>query len=241
MGPQRGLPEDFVVRELLDPRWAEVDEFENKWGIIAFLGKDAAADKSFRTRVDFYRDYPGTIENVEPWFKSALLREIRATARQWLASAEGDEAGAVAAWVAEGFAGPNGTDWIPDYAQLTDQEAAWRRWVETVGGALGRYQLTVSVQLGGWEWSPSSQEETSTVSVITACALQLAEIASEGRRVLLCANETCRNPRFTRQRFGRRKYEDRAHAEGVKYCSPECRKMQSERERRRRRRAEGTD
>lgn len=115
---------------------------------------------------------------------------------------------------------------------------AWRLWEHHMNDALRAFTLYVRVDPA----EPTTGDRLADIQARTTyqvAALQLAQIATEGRTVRRCASETCGKP-FTAQRSRRRQYAGTAHAEGVKYCRHECAKAQSERERRRRRRAESS-
>ena len=116
-----------------------------------------------------------------------------------------------------------------------DAADAWRLWEQQMNDALRAFTLYVRVDRD----EPAAGDRLGDLQARTTyqvAALQLAQIATEGRAVRRCANETCGRP-FTAQRSRRRRYAGTAHAEGVKYCRHECAKAQSERERRRRHRA----
>lgn len=163
-----------------------------------------------------------------PWQEAHLdlrFAHLRTAARTWIATALGDEEAARNAPVPDGF---------PPF------DATWnatRHMRDTINTELKAFSLRL-VEIG----TDGAAEPTLAVDILQVAALQLAQLATEGRQVLRCANEACGRA-FTRQRSTRRKttgrgeYAGTAHAAGVRYCSAECGKAQQARERRRRDRA----
>lgn len=152
------------------------------------------------------------------------LRTLQRLARHYLAAAHRDADELLRVW--EDVADPP-----------TTLKGAWWQWADTINEALVPFQPVVTID----EDYRDVVEVTMPwrVSTYDVAVLQLARMATEGRTVLRCANERC-GREFTRQRTSsreRRKYGDeRVHATGIRYCSRECAKAQSERERRARRR-----
>lgn len=212
----RELPEEFVLREVLDVTRDTFDAFADEWGLFALhemplarIGASPTADGEIDAEVR----------------ERAYLNVMRlgVLARHYLGYAEDDEKAMLAAW--------SRVDPPP-----TDAAKAWKMWEHHVNEALREFPLCVRVS----EPEPSGIHDAEALMRRTTygvAVLQLAQIATEGRRIHRCANETC-GRRFTRQRSERRAYADTAHASGIKYCSRACAKAQSERERRRRRRDE---
>jgi hypothetical protein len=104
----------------------------------------------------------------------------------------------------------------------------WGLFVMTMNAALKPFSVHVRY--------PGADALLDAPSTYEVAVLQLAELIAEDRKVRRCANERCTRL-FTRQR-GRAKYDKTGHSTGVLYCSAQCAKAQSERNRRARLRAE---
>ena len=218
------LPDDFVIREVVESENAVT--FMREWGPLA------RAQDEFRSLPEDDRPavsasagggMPRARASISLFAAEHHLRVLRALARHYLASAEGDEAGIVQAWAAEGF------------TATADSWAPWYWWTNHINAALRAFPMYVDFTRPDDEVHLLQTPSPTTYEV---AALQLAQMATGGREVLRCANERCRRP-FTRQRSSRRQYRGTEHATGLKYCSRECAKAQSERDRRARRREGG--
>ena len=218
------LPDDFVIREVVEAEDAVT--FMREWGLLT------RAQDELRSLPETDRPAaPASVggdalrvpASISLFVAEHHLRVLRALARHYLANAEGDEAGIVQAWAAEGFTA-SADSWTP-----------WYWWTNHINAALRAFPMYVDFTL------PDDEVhllQTPTPTTYEVAALQLAQMATGGREVLRCANERCRRP-FTRQRSSRRQYRGTEHATGLKYCSRECAKAQSERDRRARRREGG--
>jgi hypothetical protein len=146
------------------------------------------------------------------------LETLQALADAYLAYVRGDEVEFCRViGVAESYAG------------------AWSAWQAEVNDALRAFPMFIEVD-PDYPWMRTSEAPEHTL--YEAAVFQLATVAAEARDFHICANDNCGRP-FTRHRSSRRRYgAESAHSAGIKYCSQNCAKAQSERERRRRRRAE---
>lgn len=219
------LPDDFVIREVVEA--TDAVRFMREWGLLA------RAQDELRSLPDADRPTIPASAGVGTRRAPGIsllaaehhLRVLRALARHYLADAEGDEAGVVEAWAAEGLT-PAQDAWTP-----------WWWWTNHVNAALRAFPMYVDFT------DPEERVhllQTPSPTTYEVAVLQLAQMATGGRKVLRCANERCRKA-FTRQRSARRQYPGTEHATGLKYCSRECAKAQSERDRRARRREEGRE
>lgn len=220
------LPDDFVIREVVESEDAVT--FMRDWGLLARAQDELRSlpeDDRPALATSSGRDSPRAPASISIFAAEHHLRVLRALARHYLADAEGDEAGVVEAWTVEGFPAV-GDSWTP-----------WYWWTNHVNAALRAFPMYVDFTRGDEEVHLLQTPSPTTYEV---AALQLAQMATGGREVLRCANERCQRP-FTRQRSSRRQYRGTEHATGLKYCSRECAKAQSERDRRARRREETRD
>lgn len=224
--PRRAtLPDDFVIREAVEAE--DVVTFMREWGLLA-----RAQDELGSLPDDDRPAIPASAGGATRRAPSISLRSaehhlrvLRALARHYLADAVGDEAGVVEAWAGEGFT-PAQDAWTP-----------WYWWTNHVNAALRAFPMYV-------DFTDRDERvhllQTPSPTTYEVAVLQLAQMATGGRKVLRCANERCQRA-FTRQRSARRQYSGTEHATGLKYCSRECAKAQSERDRRARRREEGRE
>ncbi len=218
------LPPDFVLRELLEqiPRsTADVERLTAEWGLASGVGE--------RTFEYFAGPPPvGVEEEIREWLKTprmvpllhpeavrAHLAALRAMSRHLLAYLEGlGEDTILLAW--QEIAAPQS---IGD---------AWWLWERYINGGLTPFAVHVRASAV----APERRLTRPVPNLYNACCLQLAQYLTRELSVNRCGNERCRKP-FTKQR-GLAKY-GQHRARGVRYCTPQCAKAQSERGRRRRR------
>jgi len=223
------IPEDFVLREVLDADQASVVEFMATYGVLgmsegALITLPDNDPPLYRRSSSFLAPVPRGIHLDVAQHK---LRVLRALAKVVLADADRDQAGVIDAWPSEGFNRPRQSD------PADQARTAWRWWTDHVNAALRAFPLYVEFDAPG-----SGGHELGSIrrpTLYEVAILQLVQIATEGRDIGRCANIRCGRP-FTRQRTVRRRYQGAEHASGVKYCSRLCAKAQSERDRRSRRR-----
>lgn len=210
------LPPDFVFQELLalgaSPKAHAATA--TTWGLLCLPGGDV-------WRYHRRNSEPRGDMEIRADALTTHLRAAQALARHVLVFLEGgSDDDLLTAW--------NAGDYIPRDA-ITN---VWSLWETTMNRGLAAYPVHVSA----FAETPASNKPTPTL--YTACCLQLARYlrsaAPSEMFVKRCANERCGQP-FTKQR-GDAKYGHRSR--GVLYCSTQCAKAQSERERRRRRAAE---
>lgn len=146
------------------------------------------------------------------------LWELQSMARHLIAYRDGDDEALVEAWFP-----------LERPAQVSQ---AWTRFQDTMNRALRPFG--VHVRLGPDDSAALSRP---VPNLYNATALQLAQYLSSDEPIVRCGNERCRRP-FTVQRSERRRYTSSHHVAGVRYCSHNCAKAQSERDRRARRRQE---
>lgn len=222
------LPDDFTLQELLRLDLTSPEAIRALIAEVGALTGQGIADglEYLPTRERRHRRPAETrsdgLESVEDM--RDYLRAARAMSRHLLAHLAGTEAGIREAWPLEGFAAPRSTD------------MAWDWWQEYMNVALAPFRMYVEVDgpdgvTSGWSLRPPT--------LYSACALQLAAYLATNASIFTCLNDRCRKP-FTRQRTStsRRRNADQFHTSGVLYCSRECLKRKSERDRYRRRKAE---
>lgn len=205
------LPDEFVLREVLDADPADPVAFINQWGLLLHGETIDEFDQQH-----FGVSLPDAIR---------AMHELRVLAKWWVAAVEGDEQEMTAAFTSENFTAPS----------LPAGGAVW--WHERMNTALAAFPMRIEVEWGSGD-AARSLAATGQPTLYEVAALQLALIAAGGRPLTRCANLNCGRA-FTVQRTSRRAYKGTEHATGVKYCSERCAKAQSERERRARRRVEG--
>ena len=219
------LPDDFVIREVVEAEDAVT--FMRDWGLLVRAQDELRSlPEDDRPALPTVAGGGGSLRapaSISLLAAEHHLRVLRALARHYLADAEGDEAGVVKAWTVEGF------------PAVSDSWTPWYWWTNHINAALRAFPMYV-------DFTRPDEEvhllQTPSPTTYEIAALQLAQMATGGREVLRCANERCRRS-FTRQRSSRRQYRGTEHATGLKYCSRECAKAQSERDRRARRREQG--
>lgn len=121
----------------------------------------------------------------------------------------------------------------------TDERDCWDAWVRMVNHGLRAWSMHLALRYPDAEEVTRGDDLDMSLQLTTpaqAVAWQLAAMAGGGAVIRYCLNENCGRP-FTRQR-GRAEYS--ARERGVMYCSHQCAKAKSERERRARRKAEQT-
>jgi hypothetical protein len=235
----QAVPEDFCLRECLatDPDNLDaVFDFASRWGRLTPLethlrslfdslpsGLDwlipQVADSTNRQALSQLARSAAEERRASPRAHSLLveahyLRVLRALTGHVIRTATDEPP--VESWTEAGFRG--------------DDPKPWGTFVMTMNAALKPFAVHVRY--------PGADALLNTPSTYEVAVLQLAQLIAEGRQVRTCANERCTRL-FTRQR-GRAKYEKTGHSTGVLYCSAQCAKAQSERNRRARLRAEGS-
>lgn len=149
------------------------------------------------------------------------LLQMQALARHVLAYRDGDEAAEREAW-------RQVADATQSELPTTRQARQWFQ--EALNRGLRAFG--VHVRLGPEDDAALSRP---VPNLYNAVSLQLARYLSSSEPIARCSNDRCGRP-FTVQRSARRRYENSHHAAGVRYCSRQCAKAQSERDRRARRR-----
>lgn len=149
------------------------------------------------------------------------LRYLRILVRHWIAAVE--DADISAAWAAEGL-------------KIGNEQATWHGWSNLLSSFLTPFHVRVQVVVPGAEQPPPPW-----VTLDQALALQLSNAISEDLPLRRCANETCGRAYVRQQGRARYAADNRSlhHTTGTRYCSHNCAKAQSERERRRRRAEDG--
>jgi hypothetical protein len=231
------LPEDFCLRECLATEPADLDavfDLVSRWGRLTPLeshlrspfdslpsGLDwlipQVADATNRQALRQFARSTEDQGQPPPRAHSLLgeahyLRVLRALTGHVIRSAADEPP--VDAWIHAGF-------------RSNDPEP-WGAFVMTMNAALRPFSVHVRY--------PGADALLDAPSTYEVAVLQLAQLIAEDRQVRPCANERCTRL-FTRQR-GRAKYDKTGHSTGVLYCSAQCAKAQSERNRRARLRAE---
>ncbi len=243
-GAPKELPDEFVLRELLDidvDNSAAIIEFTEQWGLLTSLTPGAGSqpdpfallprhetergetDRAMRALTDLTARTGANPYYTVPHAAAALhLRVMRALTRQWIAAQQGDDDEAVlGAWAAEGLTEP------------PSLEDAWRRWEEHLNTALRPFQVSVHVAVH--DDGSTRAEGVLTPNTYAAMALQLANLVAENAALSICSNDACARV-FSRQR-GRAEF-GQHRTRGVLYCSPTCARAQAQRAYRRRKREE---
>lgn len=226
--PPSGLPADFAVREVLAVDPCDDDAVMNlmrRSGLL--VGDDPSRGLPPSEGLPVYGlALPSRRVSLADCV--GRLRILRALAKVVVAKSDGDSEALLSAFPSEGFRDPRDR-----HDGRENQEwQVWYWWTDYVNAALGVFQMFVDFDDG------VSVLQRDSPNAYEAAVLQLAELATRNVVVGLCANERC-GQRFTQQRTARRRYPNSEHASGVKYCSRQCAKAQSERDRRARRKAEG--
>lgn len=150
-----------------------------------------------------------------------IMRNVKACVGLWLAYLRGDDIGN--AWSSS--LGTGG-QW--------DEPFAWELFRFTVHAGLAELHPFVEiVPPRAWQEQDGRLLPNPGVSLFAALIGQLFNVMTEGLPILTCANETCERS-FVRQQGRARKGVHRT--EGVRFCSAQCAKAQTQREYRRRNR-----
>lgn len=205
------LPEEFVLRELLDldlgdgptpERVESMCEFLSTWGMLA-------------------RPFPAlTVEGNETDGRHVMdvwcwLRTAQALVDTWRRHHLDEYL--LPAW----DGGP---------VRVLEEGDVWVAFVEWLNIGLGAMPMHATVQLElPDEFGPFTYG-TPELGLYSACCIQLANLVNEAMPPHRCANETCGRA-FVRQRGGAEQGQYRTV--GVLYCSPGCQRAQASRVHRR--------
>lgn len=209
------LPDDFVIREVVEAEDAVT--FMRDWGLLV------RAQDELRSLPEDDRPALPTVAGGGGSLRAPAL-DLAPRGRASPSSASrtrpplpggcGGGRGRRRQGIVEGF------------PAVSDSWTPWYWWTNHINAALRAFPMYV-------DFTRPDEEvhllQTPSPTTYEIAALQLAQMATGGREVLRCANERCRRS-FTRQRSSRRQYRGTERATGLKYCSRECAKAQSERD-----------
>jgi hypothetical protein len=233
------LPEDFCLRECLATDPADLDavfDLESRWGRLTPLESHLRSPfDSLPSGLDWLIPQVADATN-----RQALSRLARSAAEERRASPRAHSLLVEAHYlrVLHALSGhvirsaahqPPLDAWTQAGFRIDDPDP-WGAFVVTMNAALKPFAVHVRY--------PGADALLDAPSTYEVAVLQLAQLIAEDRHVRPCANERCTRL-FTRQR-GRAKYDRTGHSTGVLYCSAQCAKAQSERNRRARLRGEGS-
>jgi hypothetical protein len=233
------LPEDFCLRECLATDPADLDavfDLESRWGRLTPLESHLRSPfDSLPSGLDWLIPQVADATN-----RQALSRLARSAAEERRASPRAHSLLVEAHYlrVLHALTGhvirsaahqPPLDAWTQAGFRIDDPDP-WGAFVVTMNAALKPFAVHVRY--------PGADALLDAPSTYEVAVLQLAQLIAEDRHVRPCANERCTRL-FTRQR-GRAKYDRTGHSTGVLYCSAQCAKAQSERNRRARLRGEGS-
>jgi hypothetical protein len=223
---ERELPDEWVLRALADADLnddATVVALLNEYGWLygryyhQWVPADAARRlwgdeelaeyKRVRDRAD---GVPmDSIEDARWWLKTA-----RALAGTWSAASRGEDP--ASAWVAEGFSGLG----VPPY-----WADPWPRFTSALSNGLEPFYA--EVRPVKWGASPS-------VDLYSAACQQVFNLIVNNCDAQRCENETCGRT-FVHQLGGSQFGQHRS--KGLRFCTPECARAETQRQYRRRRKA----
>jgi hypothetical protein len=234
--PEVALPEEMFLREVMDCDPADPEtaiRFTTTCGVLTGFGERTF---EYLPPTETYRGpFPGLLHvaaqyaetaNLHPNYVVSLeavrlhLGALRAMVRHWDAHLAGAPPEAlVAAWIREGM------------SVLPDEREAWRVFGAHLNAAIRPFQAHIELAspdgIGVLAGRPSA-------NLYSALCLQLMNEMAASSTFRRCANETC-GRLFVRQRGGSRYGQHRSDA---MYCTPECARMQAQRQYRRRKRAQ---
>jgi hypothetical protein len=217
------LPDEWVLRQLHD---ADLDDdmvvaaLLNEYGKIKgpYIAPGWLPDDA-RTKLGYDRDEwweaeDGTTIEDARWY----LKSARVLAGVW--ARVGRDEDPVTAWVDEGF-----NDHVVDGY---DPEALhWAAFAMLLNDGLAPYSARVATNLAG----------AGAVGLYSAACLQVFNLIVGECNAVRCENETCDHV-FAHQIGGAKHGQHRS--KGLRYCSVECARAQTQREYRRRRKAAKT-
>ncbi len=232
--PEVRLPDELFLREVMD---ADPDDpvtavqFTNTCGPLTGFGERAYA--FLPASVTYLDPFPGLLLEAQQCAERAKLHAsyvvalagvrihlhaIRAMVRHWDVHLQGGSDEAVAdVWQGEGMQRPRMA------------QDAWDFFRDHLNAGLQPFQTHVEVARSDDVRMRSGVRDA---NLYNALCLQLFNEMAAGSTFRRCANETCLRP-FVHQRGS--KYGQ--HRSDAIYCTPECARMQAQREYRRRKRA----
>jgi hypothetical protein len=219
----RQLPEEWVLRQLAD---SDLDDAAVMTLLSAYGGVPPGRYFFESWVPDDVKLAPGdllyglaiedrtTVEDARWWLKTA-----RALAGVWARASRGEDP--ADAWSAEGF-------W--EEPELPRETACWDRFAHALSIGLRPFQATVEhVDASG-----KAHPVGGTVDLYSAACLQVFNLIVGECNAVRCENETCEHV-FAHQLGGSQFGQHRS--KGLRFCTPECARAQTQRAYRRRRKA----
>jgi hypothetical protein len=234
--PEASLPQELFLREVLDCDPADPQtavRFTTTWGALTGFGTQTfeylpssepspgplarLVRQAARKAKDTNR-HPNYVVSIEAI--RLHLRVLRAMVQHWDAHLEGAPPEALEeAWTREGMRGPR------------NEHVAWRLFGQHLNAALRPFQAHIDLASPEGAGLLAGRPSANLYCALTLQLMNEMAVSSTFRR---CANETHQGGLFVRQRGGSRYGQHRSDAQ---YCSPECARMQAQRQYRRRKRA----
>ena len=223
--PQKLLPEEFVLRELIDA------DLGDELSVIRLLTEFGVLGRPFADCPGYELLPPLVVGNPSHeralhWSHAArYLRSARAATRHWLQHLA--EKPVEIAWSNEGFA-------------VADPTTSWLLFAQVLNLGLAPYRPAIEV---AWDHAPANWPEVplgeqSPPDLFSAACRQIHNLVIEGNLLHTCQNETCRKE-FLRKRGPIRT--GTRHTTGVAYCSTACMNAQGQRDYRKRKAAEKSE
>jgi hypothetical protein len=233
----RELPDEFVLRQLAD---ADLDDDA---AVVPLLEQYGATPWPYYNRVIVPGDRhhllappptritgvwwegrdDGRIEDARWWLKTA-----RALAHFW-AFVSGVDGDPLSAWSDEGFHTFGGAEW----GEHVDW-AAWMMFAAALNVGLLPFRARVELPVPGSELVQGAP----VVSLYQAACHQIFNLAVEEQTARRCENASCGRV-FVHQLGGAKFGQHRS--KGVRFCSTDCRRAETQRQYRRRRKAAGKE
>jgi hypothetical protein len=229
------LPDEWVLRQLVDADLEDNDhliDLMEEFGAIALPYFDSAyvpterydlltlpPSGPFESSEHWWRGRDdGTLEDVRWWLKTA-----RALANMWARASRAEEP--YAAWSAEGFVG------------LDAEKHCWAQFAIALNEGLHHYHARTTYDYPMMKGEPFALGEP-RVGLYSAACLQIFNLVVADKSARVCENASCRK-NFVNQLGGARYRQNRTV--GVKFCSPECARAETQRQYRRRKTARKED
>lgn len=234
----RELPDEWVLRQLADTDLGDDDAVTallEEYGVISWPYFDHtrvpherlllfAPRSPEETDLDWWRQRSdGTVEDARWWLKTA-----RALAGAWAEASAGRSA--VAAWTDEGFVG------------FDDRDDGWSQFTYALNLGLSEFRAHVEFRVD----TPYGDviHGLPRIGLFSAACRQIFNFVVAGDTARRCENPTCgpmhgspggEPRRFVHQLGGAK--EGQYRSRGVRFCTPECARAETQRKYRRRKAA----